>query len=51
MAAVIATGFQNLWYQEKLISSNPELKDARAAMSSDIWPCTEQEGGSGKRDL
>lgn len=51
MAAAIATASHNLWYQEKLISSSPELKGAGAALSSDIWPWTEQEGCSGKGDL
>lgn len=50
MAAVIATAFHNLWYQEKLISSSPELKGAGAALSSDIWPCAEQEGCSGRAE-
>lgn len=48
MAAVIATAFHNLWYQKKIISSNPELKDAGVALSSDIWPCAAQERCSGK---
>lgn len=43
MVAVTATVFNNLWYQEELISklSNAKLNDALVAQISDIWPCTE----------
>jgi len=41
--AVITTVFNNLCYQEKLVSelSNPDVNDALVAPISQIWPYTE----------